>query len=198
MNRGDFIKHPPPSLGNKVQRAIWLAFYFSLFRLSPTPFHFWRRVVLRLFGAKVGRSVLVYPSVVVWAPWNIELEDFSTIGGGVNLYAVAKIHVGQAAIVSQRAHICTASHDFDSEQFDLVTAKISIENNAWVAAEAFIGPGVTIGENAVIGARSVVTKSVDPNVVMAGNPARRIRQRSEQGRNILANQNPDQARRAQR
>lgn len=188
MSNKSTTKRPPPSTANKVKRAIWLVFYLLLFRFSPTPLHFWRRALLRLFGASIGRKVLVYSSVKVWAPWNLTLADFATVGSGVNLYSVDKIVIGHSAIVSQGVHLCTASHDFNSGGFELITAEIRILDNAWVAAEAFVGPGVSIGEHAVVGARSVVTKSVDPKAVVAGNPARLIHERSEEGRNVLANQ----------
>lgn len=187
MSRKTTTTRPPPSIGNKIKRAIWFCVYTFLFRSSPTPLHIWRRFLLRLFGARVGRKVMVYGSAKVWAPWNLELRDFSTIGGGANLYAVDRVVIGESAIVSQGAHLCTASHDFNSDGFELITAEICIADNAWVATEAFIGPGVTVGENAVVGARSVVTSDVAPRTIVAGNPARLIRERSNAGRNVLAN-----------
>ncbi len=187
MSKKTTTTRPPPSIGNKIKRAIWFCVYTFLFRFSPTPLHIWRRFLLRLFGARVGRKVMVYGSAKVWAPWNLELRDFSTIGGGANLYAVDRVIIGESAIVSQGSHLCTASHDFNSDGFELITAEICIADNAWVATEAFIGPGVTVGENAVVGARSVVTSDVAPRTIVAGNPARLIRERSNAGRNVLAN-----------
>lgn len=188
MTRRATTSRPPPSLANKLTRAVWLSVYHTLFKFSPIPAHAWRRVLLRVFGANVGRKVMVYPSCRIWAPWNVELQDYATIGAGSDLYAVDKISVGKSAIISQRAYICTATHDLDSPNFDLCTAEIRVGDNAWVATEAFLAPGVQIGDGAVVGARAVVTHDVEPNSVVAGNPARFVRERAVKGRNKLGNQ----------
>jgi putative colanic acid biosynthesis acetyltransferase WcaF len=159
--------------------------YILLFRTTPTPLHAWRRLLLRLFGATVGRRVGVYPTTKIWAPWNLEIGDGATIGGGSSLYNVDKIRIGRAAVVSQGAHLCTASHDHNSEGFDLISAPIEISENAWVCAEAFVGPGVSLEEGAVAAARAVVVRSVDARKVVAGNPARIVSDRSNAAHNVL-------------
>lgn len=175
---------PPPSTRDKLFRAIWRISWAVLFRPSPTPLHSWRRVLLRLFGATIGHGVRIYPACRIWAPWNLTVGAGATIGPAT-LYNVAEMVICGNAIISQGAHLCTASHNFDSPTFDLIKGPIYIGENAWVAADAFVGPGVNIGESAVISARAVVVRHVDPRDVMAGNPARTVRHRHEVGRNRL-------------
>jgi acetyltransferase-like isoleucine patch superfamily enzyme/glycosyltransferase involved in cell wall biosynthesis len=176
----------PPSGTDKLRRAVWIMIELLLVRFTPTPLHAWRRWVLRAFGAQIGKSVAVYPGARIWAPWNIAVADGATIGAGAILYCVDRIDIGEFAIVSQGAHLCTASHDYNSTAFELLTAPIRVNADAWVAAEAFVGPGVTVGEGAVVGARAVVNRSVPDRAVVAGNPARFIGQRAAKGRNRLA------------
>lgn len=166
---------PAFSLKNKILRLIWSIAYIIFFRFSPRPFHFWRAVVLRCFGAKIGKGAHVYPRVRIWAPWNLDIGEHAGIGDGVTLYSMALIHIGARAVVSQGAHLCAGSHDFNSANFQLFSKPIFIGANAWVCAEAFIMPGVDVPEGVVIGARSVVTRSPDEAwAVYAGHPARRI------------------------
>lgn len=156
-----------------------------MFRLTPTPAHIWRRWLLRRWGAKIGRGVRVYSSAKIWAPWNLDIGDFVTIGPDVNLYTVDKIVVKNLAIVSQGAHLCTATHDYSSGQFDLLTGPVTVGENGWIASEAFIAPGIRIGTSAVVGARAIVTHDVADSAIVAGNPAKVIGQRPPEGRNYL-------------
>jgi putative colanic acid biosynthesis acetyltransferase WcaF len=123
--------------------------------------------------------------VRIWAPWNVRIGHNVTIGGGVEIYAVGKITIGDNTIVSQRAYLCGASHDVSSPTFDLMIGDIKIGNNVWIAAEAFIGPGVTIGDNAIVAARSVVARDVAPWTIVAGNPARVVGERAKTGQNHI-------------
>lgn len=148
------------------------------FRPSPFPFHNWRRILLRLFGAKIGPGVHVYPSVIIWAPWNLTMGEGSSLGPWVDCYCVDKIEIGPWAVISQRSFLCSATHDIRSPKFELKTAPISIGEKAWVAAEAFVGPGIIVGEGAIVGARSCVVKNVKPWTVVAGNPTKLIGRRN--------------------
>jgi putative colanic acid biosynthesis acetyltransferase WcaF len=139
--------------------------------------HGWRRFILRIFGANIGKHCHVYPKVEIWAPWNLKLDDYASIADGCNVYSIDKISLGKKAVVSQGSYLCTGSHDYNSSNFQLIASPISIGANSWIAAQAFIGPGVTIGESAVIGARAVVTCDVAARMVCAGNPCRVIKQR---------------------
>ncbi len=165
------------SLSNRIMRVVWSAVYLLFFRYSPRPFHFWRSFLLRLFGAKVGRNVHVYPGVKIWAPWNVEFGDECGVGGGAILYSQGKIVLGKRSIISQGAYLCTGSHDYTKIGHPLITSPIVVESFAWVAAEAFVHPGVVIGEGCVIGARSVVIKSMPEWMVCAGNPCKPLKQR---------------------
>lgn len=149
-----------------------------MFRLSPRPCHGWRSFLLRCFGATVGRGVHVYPGVKIWAPWNLILEDQAGIASGVTLYSQGVIHIGKKAVISQGAHLCAGTHDFDQPGFPLVAKPIVVGDQAWIAAEVFVHPGVTIGQGCVVGARSVVIKDLPEWSVCSGFPAIKIRDRS--------------------
>ena len=133
--------------------------------------HGWRRMLLRAFGAKVGRDAQPYPSAWIWAPWNLEMAAHSTLAPHVDCYSVDRVRLGSHATVSQYSYLCTASHDYLEPGMPLITAPISIGPNAWVAGDVFIGPGVTVGDGAVVGARSSVFRDVRAWTVVAGSPA---------------------------
>ena len=175
----------PPSLRDKLRRAVWNFARIAVFRCSPIYAHRWRVVVLKIFGAKIGRAAAVYPSVQIWAPWNLELADNVTIGPFADLYNVAAIKIGSGSIISQKAVICTASHDYNSPAFELLLGAVAIENNCWIAAEAFVCPGIRMKQGSVALARSVVTKHTNKFEIVAGNPARKIKIRSLGGINKL-------------
>ncbi len=159
-------------LKNKIARIVWNITYYILFRPFALPiFNKWRIYILRLFGAKIGNGCQIKASAKFWAPWNLVLKDFVAIGQGANLYSVSDIIIGNKVTISQRAYICTASHDITTINKPLIKKNIYINNYSWIAAEAFIGPGVTIGEGAVVGARAAVFKDVEPWCVVGGNPA---------------------------
>lgn len=162
----------------QLLRLIWGIVQWCLFR--PTPrilFHHWRIFLLRLFGAKIGRGCKVSPSVRIWAPWMLTMGDLVCLGPGVDCYCVSPVRIGSRVTISQRAFLCTATHDISDPLRPLVHEAIIIMDQAWVFAEAFIGPGVSIGEGAVVGARAVVVKDVESWNVVAGNPARFIKHR---------------------
>jgi putative colanic acid biosynthesis acetyltransferase WcaF len=163
---------------NRLARCAWLLVWSLLFRTSPSFMHWWRNLLLRCFGADLGRGVRVYPSCRVWAPWNLTMGVGSGFAFDVECYNVAPVRIGSYVTVSQHALLCTASHDIHRRDRRLVTRPIVIEDAAWVFARAFIGPGVTIATGAVVAACAVVVKDVEPWTVVGGNPARRIGQRT--------------------
>lgn len=168
----------PHSFSNKLGRVCWAAVHLLLFRPSPRPLHAWRRFWLRLFGAKIGANCRIDPSVMVWAPWNLELADEVTIGHHVDCYNVAPISIGAHTTISQYVFLCSATHDISDPHMQLLSIPIRIADQAWVCAGAFVGPGRSIGRGAVVGAMSVVTRDVADWSVVAGNPARPIKQRT--------------------
>lgn len=171
----------PHSYRNRAGRVLWTMVWGVFFRPSPRPFHAWRRWLLRCFGATIERGAHPYPSVKVWAPWNLTMKEGSSLGDHVDCYSVDRITLEPYATVSQYSFLCTATHDYRVPERPVVTAPIRVGRRAWVAADAFVGPGVTVGEGAVIGARASVFRSVDPWTVVGGTPAR-----------ILKDYSPDQ------
>lgn len=175
----DPYTQPSFSFSHRFFRFIWGVVYCSLFYFSPRPLHCWRSFLLRLFGAKIGKNCHVYPKVNVWAPWNLRLGDFVGVGDGVRIYNMNIISIGDYSVISQGAHLCGGTHDYNSENFQLLTKPIIIDKRVWVCADSFIHPGVTISEGCVVGARSVVNKDLDvPWGVYSGNPCRLISERS--------------------
>lgn len=184
------ISHTPSPhpAGNRMGRVLWAIVWGMLYRPSPRPAHAWRRFLLRLFGARIGRGVHPYPSARFWAPWNLTLDDHSSVGDWVDCYCVAPIHLEAHASVSPYSFLCAASHDHTDPKLKLVTAPITIGRGAWVCADVFVAPGVTIGEGAVVGARSSVFDDVEPWAIVAGSPAKFIKQRvmTDDGENVGA------------
>jgi putative colanic acid biosynthesis acetyltransferase WcaF len=159
---------------SRLARVLWSVVRNTAYRFSPTVFHGWRRFLLRCFGSRIAAGAHPYPRAKIWAPWNLAMDANSCLANDVDCYCVAPIRVGQHATVSQYAYLCAASHDYRDPAMPLITAPIVIESYAWVAAGAFVGPGVKIGEGSVIGARSTVTHDVEPWSVVAGAPAKQI------------------------
>ena len=165
------------SFNDRVLRCLWSIIWLCFCRFSFRHLHAWRIFFLRLFGAKVGKRCAVLPSVKIRAPWNLSMGDYSCLSDEVDCYTVDKIYIGSHSVVSQGAFLCCASHDTSSLNMELTYEAICIENSVWIAARAFVGPGVTVREGAVVGACAVVTKDVDAWTVVAGNPARVIKKR---------------------
>jgi putative colanic acid biosynthesis acetyltransferase WcaF len=156
---------------NKLGRFSWGIIQATVFRFSPRSMHAWRLIWLRLFGAKIGSSAKVYRSVRIWAPWNLEMGSGSILGDRVDCYSIAPIKIGDGAIISQDSCLCGATHDHKCKAFTLIAKPVTINKGAWVAARAFVGPGVTVGEQAVVGACAVIFKDVPAGDVVVGNPA---------------------------
>ena len=167
----------PHTFNSKLARLAWRFVWPVLFR--PTPprlFQGWRNWLLRRFGARIGRTY-IHPTVRIWAPWQLETGTDTYIDEGVNLYNVYGIRIADRVVISQGAFLCGATHDYKQPTYPLTGARITVEADAWVAAQAFVSPGVTVGAGSVVGARAVVTRDVPPWTVVAGNPARVIKER---------------------
>jgi len=156
---------------------VWWLVQAILFHPSPQVFYGWRRFLLRLFGARVGKGVLIRPSVTVTYPWKLTIGDWSWVGDNATLYTLGEIVIGDNAVVSQHVYLCAGSHDFARPTFDLYARPVRIEAEAWVAAHAFVGPGVTVGRGAILGACSVAFSDVPAGMICAGNPFQVIRPR---------------------
>lgn len=156
-----------------IARVLW-ALCRPLFRFSPKPCWGWRRLLLRSFGATVGREVQIHPSARIWMPWNLEIGDWSAVGFDALLYNLGPLKIGQRVTISQRAHLCGGSHDFRAVAMPLLKLPVTVDDDAWVGADAFIGPEVRVGMRAVVGARAVAVKDVEAGTVVGGNPAKPV------------------------
>jgi putative colanic acid biosynthesis acetyltransferase WcaF len=153
---------------------LWWVFDALFVRPTPQALYSWRRFVLRLFGAKVGRNVLIRPGVRVTFPWKVVIDDYCWIGDNATLYSVGTITIGEHSVISQEAYLCAGTHDHCDILFPLVASPITVEPECWIAARAFVGPGVRVGRGAVVGACSVILSDVPPAMVVAGVPAQTV------------------------
>lgn len=170
-----FSKYFKPPL-YKFERLLWMVVYLLFFRpFAGKIFSFWRNFLLSIFGAKIGKKSGVYSTARIWLPRNLQLGSNSWIGPNVNCYNVTKIELGDNVTISQNTHLCSASHEYESKDFDLIYKSIIIEDNVWVGADSFISMGVTLQSNCVVGARSVVVKTVSKDQIVGGNPARLLK-----------------------
>lgn len=167
---------------HKLRRLGWEVVWRLFFRTTPRwCLNGWRRFLLRLFGAKIGKGVRIQGSAKIWQPWRLAIGDNAWIDGGVNLYSVDGIIIGANAVVSEGAFVCTATHDISKETFDLETRPVAIGDSAWICARAIVMPGVSVGEGAVVAAGAVAAKDVEPWSVVGGNPAKFIKRREIPG-----------------
>ncbi len=169
---------PTFALRFRLKRLGWMVVWKLMAAWTPPPCRRWRNFLLRSFGAQIDPDATVHSKAVIWWPGHLAMERYSSIGPGVICYNVDRITIREFASVSQRAHLCTGSHDIQDSAFPLLKKPIVVEANAWVAAEAFVGPGVVVGEGAVLGARGVAAKSLHPWTVYVGNPAKAVSRRS--------------------
>lgn len=170
---------PSFSLRHRLRRLAWTVTWTLLAAWTPPPLRAWRRWLLRLFGARVASTANVYGSARVWYPPNLVMGEHATVGPGARIYCMDRIELGPYALVSQGAFLCGGTHDVEDAHFQLKTRPIRIGARAWIAAEAFVGPGVTVGEGAVLGARAVTVRDLDPWTIYAGNPAKPVKRRTQ-------------------
>lgn len=166
---------------HQLIRMLWSIIWAIAARPFPRSVgNAWKCFLLRLFGAKISRGVVVYSTAKIYYPANLEMMENSCLASSVNCYNVDVVKIGVNATVSQGAYLCTASHDINRRDHRLITAPIIVEDYAWVATDAFVSMGVTIGEGAVVGARAAVFKNVEAWTVVGGNPAKYIKNRVRQ------------------
>lgn len=171
----------PYSRGEILRRSLWALVQATLFRWSPRPLHGFRARLLRLFGAEIPEpgQVVIFPTAKITFPWKLTLAPRAMVGRGVTLYNLAPITLRRGANVSQNCHLCAGTHDFNRWSMPLVAQPIVVGENAWLGADVFVGPGVTIGELCVVGARSVVVRDLPPRKICVGHPCRPIKDRAE-------------------
>ncbi len=178
MMRLELSKHHWP-LSHKIKRLAWLFTWHVFGYWGPGFLSPCRVLLLRLFGAKIGRAPLICGHVKILMPWNLKIDDFVAISEGVNIYNFGYVSIGNNSCISQGVWLCTGSHDYTRPDFPLIWDAIHIGSSVWVASEAFIHPGVHIGDGAVVGARSVVTKNMPAGMVCAGNPCKPLKYRAK-------------------
>lgn len=169
---------PTFTLRNRAFRLLWMSAWFLLASWTPTRMRGWRRLILRVFGATVHNTAGVRASARIWYPPNLVLGAGSSIGPRANIYNVDKIEIGPRTIISQDTFLCTASHDYNDSGFLLITRPIRIGVHCWIAAEAFIGPGVTVHDGVVLGARGVAFSDLKSWTIYRGNPAKAVKTRN--------------------
>jgi putative colanic acid biosynthesis acetyltransferase WcaF len=165
------------SIAHRCFRALWTITWFTFASWTPPFFLPWRRLLLRLFGARIANTAVIYSSATIWYPPNIVMDEYACLGPEVMCYSIAPIRLGHHSVVSQGAHLCAGTHDINDADFQLVARPIFIGPFAWIAAEAFVGPGTTVGEGAVLGARAVAFHNLPDWTVHVGNPAKHLKNR---------------------
>jgi len=173
----DAYLRPAFSRRIRMKRLAWNVVWTLLYRLSPRPFHGWRSLLLRAFGATMGPHCHFYPKSRVWAPWNLICDDQVTAADGAEIYNPSPISFGSHAILSQDSYICGATHDYDDPAFPLIAYAMRIGAYSWVCARASVAPGANVGEGAVLGLGSVATRDLEPWTVYAGVPAVKVKER---------------------
>jgi putative colanic acid biosynthesis acetyltransferase WcaF len=151
---------------------LWRITYVLFYKSSPQIMYGWRRFLLRLFGAKIGKKVILRPSSQIIYPWKLEIGDYSWIGDDVVLYNLGQITIGANTIISQKSYLCTGSHDYNSVEFDIFEKPIVVGDSCWLATDVFVAPGVAIADEVVVGARSSVFKNILIKGVYKGNPVK--------------------------
>ncbi len=158
---------------SKIRRGLFSIIWFSLARWNPKGMLFqWRSVLLKLFGARIQGSVYIYPSAKIWDPKNLIMHDGATIDEHVFIFNVARIFIGERAIISRYAKLCTATHNYNAETFDLIAKPIVIKNDSWICMGAFVAPGIKVDSFGIALAYSVVLKDINSREVHIGNPAK--------------------------
>lgn len=167
----------PWPAGERLLRVLWEFCWFVFCVWTPKPANPWRLFWLGVFDAKIDGTPFVHQRARIAIPWNLTLHDRACLGDRANAYSLGKIEIGARATVAQEAYLCTGSHDFTQSGMPLVTAKITVGDDAFIGARAFILPGVTIGARSIVGACSVVTHDIPSDVIAAGNPCKILRPR---------------------
>ena len=162
---------------NPFYVQLWWIVQSVFISMSPQFMYGWRRSIYKFFGAKIGKNVLIRPSVKMTFPWHVEIGDYSWIGDDVVLYSLGQIKIGNNVVVSQNSYICTGTHDFSKTTFDMQRYPVQIEDEVWLANDVYVAPGVTIGQGAVVGTRSSVFNDIPGGIISYGSPAKSIKNR---------------------
>lgn len=181
----------PYSPGEYARRFAWELVQRTLVRLSPRKAHGWRRMWLRLFGARMTPTSFTKPSTKVFHPWLLEMGEWSVLSEGVHVYNLGPVRIGSHTVLSQDVYVCAGTHDYTRPDMPLLRPTIRIGSGVWVCAGAFLGPGITVGDNAVVGARAVAMRDVPAGMIVAGNPAVVVKARRMKHRPAGAGPEPE-------
>ncbi len=173
-------RHDSPwSFRLKCARVLWSVVQAVLFRCSFHNWYAWRRTLLRCFGARIGRGCVVRRTARIECPWNLVMGDHACLGDRAVAYCLGPVTIGARASISQDAELCAGTHDADQQSMPLVVRPVVIGEDVWLAAGSFVGPGVTVGAGAILGARGVAMRDLEAWTVYAGNPAEELRRRNQ-------------------
>lgn len=172
----------PYSTREKIGRMLWAMTQATVFRYSFHNWYGWRRFLLRRFGATIASSAHIRRTVRVECPWNLTVGENSALGDGVIAYCLGPVTIGDRVSISQYAHLCAGNHDYTKPDMPLIRPTIDVGDDVWIAAEAFVGPGVTIGAGALLGARAAAFGDLEPWTIYGGNPAKAIKSREYEAR----------------
>jgi putative colanic acid biosynthesis acetyltransferase WcaF len=167
----------PYGLREKVARLLWGAVEGTVFRFSFHTWSRWRVALINLFGGNVDPTCVVRRTAHIECPWNLTMGEDSLVGDRAILYCLGRVTIGRRVTLSQGAHVCAGSHDYTQMSFPLLRLPIEIEDDVWIAADAFVGPKVRVGEGAILGARGCTLRDLEPWWIYVGNPARKQRPR---------------------
>ena len=173
----DPYHRPSFTAKNRLGRLLWNAVCLLLYRTSPNVAYAWRVMLLRLFGAKIGKGCHFYPGGKVWAPWNLVCEDCCTLADGAEIYNPSPVYLESHCILSQQSYLCGATHDYNHPDFPMISYSMRLGAYSWICARATVAPGVNIGEGAVLGLGSVATRDLEPWTVYSGVPAVKMKAR---------------------
>lgn len=167
----------PWSTKDKVRRILWSWVQGTLFRCSPRNAYRWRAMLLRQFGAKLDGDVRIRPTVEVEIPWNLTIGTNTSVGDHAILYCLGPVTIGRFCTISQYAHLCAGTHATNDRAMELLRPPIRLGDDVWIAADAFVGPGVTIGDRTILGARSSAFSDLPADMICVGSPAKPIKPR---------------------
>lgn len=169
------------STREKIGRILWAITQATLFRCSFHTNNRWRIWLINRFGGHVHPRCIIRRTVRIECPWNLTMGQNCSLGDRAIIYCLGPVTLAERVSVSQHAHLCAGSHDFTRVDLPLTRPPITIEPDVWIAADAFVGPNLTIGRGAILGARACAFSDLEPWTIYGGNPAKKLRDRPKLG-----------------